>query len=370
MNFFLYGTLKDAELLSIVAGTDDLAPVEATLSDHAVECEKDGILPVLTRRAGGTARGLFLEDVSADVAAKLDAYEAPFGYTRRSVEVSLGTKKIAAEVYDPPAGTLSQGTWALEDWAAADRDVTILTAQEFAHFAPDTPHSEIARQWGMMRGRSAAKVRARKLAAPHTLRTHPRPARFTREISRAGGFFRFAQKAVEYETFQGRSSGELQREVFLGPDATIVLPYDPKSDCVLLVEQVRMGPIAHGNPNPWCLEPIAGMVDGNETPEEAAHREGWEEAGLTFDKLIPMFSSYASSGNCSDYFYFYLGLTQLPEPHSYSGGLEEEAEDLKLHVVSFDQAFALIETGEINVGPTISSLLWLDRKRAELRASA
>ncbi len=370
MNFFLYGTLKDSGLLSIVTGASTFETQHATLVDHFVECEKDGILPVLVRSEGKVANGILLIDVSDEVASRLDAYEAPFGYVRRSVEVAAGGAMVAAEVYDPPVTLASEGEWSLEEWAAADREVTLLTAEEFAHFAPNTPHSEIARQWGMMRGRSAANVRARMLPAPHTIRGEPRRAAFTGEISRSGGFFRFAQKVVEYETFQGHTSGDLPREVFLGSDAALVLPYDPKTDRVLLVEQVRMGPLAHGNPNPWSLEPIAGMVDGGETPEDAAHREGHEEAGLSFQKLIPMFSQYASPGNATDYFYCFLGVTDLAEPHSYAGGLEEEAEDLRLHIVPFDQAFGLIETGELNVGPAIAMLLWLDRKRPELRASA
>ena len=370
MNFFLYGTLKDRELLAIVSGEAGLEPLDATLSDHAVESEKDGILPVLVRCDGAIAHGLLLCDVTDAVAARLDAYEAPFGYVRRSVQVRAGDRMIDADVYDAPVGCQSHGVWSLEEWAAKDRDITLLTAQEFALFPPDMPHDEIARQWGMMRGRASATLRAASLLTTHRLRSAPRRARFVREVSRAGGFFRFAQKVVEYETFAGKSSGELPREVFIGPDAALVLAYDPKSDNVLLVEQVRMGPLAHGNPNPWCLEPIAGMVDGGETPEQAAHREGMEEAGLRFSALIPMFSQYASPGNATDYFYCFLGITDLPEVHSYSGGLEEEAEDLKLHIVPFDQALGLIDTGEINVGPAIAMLLWLDRKRPELRASA
>lgn len=61
----------------------------------------------------------------------------------------------------------------------------------------------------------------------------------------------------------------------------IVLPYDPIHDRVLLVEKFRAGPFARQGENPWCLEPIAELMDQGETPEEAGLREAHEEAGLT-----------------------------------------------------------------------------------------
>ena len=46
-----------------------------------------------------------------------------------------------------------------------------------------------------------------------------------------------------------------------------------------------------------------------------------------------------------------------------TGGLEDEHEDLRLHVPPFQKAFDLIASGELTAGPIMLMLLWLDRWR-------
>jgi len=49
------------------------------------------------------------------------------------------------------------------------------------------------------------------------------------------------------------------------------LLFDPQHDKIVLVEQFRIAPAAAGK-NPWLMEIVLGMVDSNETPEQAAAR--------------------------------------------------------------------------------------------------
>jgi ADP-ribose pyrophosphatase len=53
----------------------------------------------------------------------------------------------------------------------------------------------------------------------------------------------------------------------------------PQRDEVVLIEQFRVG--AWAGVNPWLIELVAGLIDKDEEPEEVAHREAEEEAGLT-----------------------------------------------------------------------------------------
>ena len=71
----------------------------------------------------------------------------------------------------------------------------------------------------------------------------------------------------------GGHGDEVSRTAFVSGDAITVLPYDPVSDRVLLVEQFRAGPYARGDSQPWLLEALAGRIDGGESPEEAVLRE-------------------------------------------------------------------------------------------------
>ena len=224
----------------------------------------------------------------------------------------------------------------------------------------------------MIAVRAAARLRAKASETPATVRYQPNAGDVTYNVHQpaAGEFFRFHSLDVTHRTFQGDVTPPLEREVALTCDAAIVLPYDPTTDCVLLVEQLRIGPLMRGDPNPWVLEPVAGIVDGDETPENAALRETEEEAGLTDMTLELMFRCYSTPGAATDFHNCYLALGRLPEPTSYVGGLVAENEDLRIHVIPFSQAFALIETGEANVGPLISMLLWLSHHRARIRGAA
>ena len=71
------------------------------------------------------------------------------------------------------------------------------------------------------------------------------------------GFFSVEEYDLSYEKFDGSHSEIVTRGALVSSDAVIVLPYDPVSDRVLLVEQFRTGPYVNGDTNPWVLEPIA-----------------------------------------------------------------------------------------------------------------
>ena len=51
-----------------------------------------------------------------------------------------------------------------------------------------------------------------------------------------------------------------------------MLPYDPATGDVLLVEQFRAGPLLRGAPDAWTLEPVAGIIDPGEDAI-AAHQQ-------------------------------------------------------------------------------------------------
>jgi nudix-type nucleoside diphosphatase (YffH/AdpP family) len=150
-------------------------------------------------------------------------------------------------------------------------------------------------------------------------------------------------------------------------DAVTVLPYDPKRDLVLVVEQIRAGPFARGDRQSWQIEAIAGRVDPFETPEQAARREAVEEAGLTLTEVIPVAQYYPSPGAKTEFLYSYVALTHLPDGCAGVFGLAEEAEDIRGHLISFDRLMALVASGEIANAPLILTALWLQRERARLR---
>ena len=99
------------------------------------------------------------------------------------------------------------------------------------------------------------------------------------------GFFSVEEHSLSYRKFNKDQSAVVTRSALISSDAVIVLPYDPLNDRVLLIEQFRTGPYVKGDEAPWVLEPIAGLIDADETPENAGIREAQEDEFIEFVNL-------------------------------------------------------------------------------------
>jgi nudix-type nucleoside diphosphatase (YffH/AdpP family) len=261
--------------------------------------------------------------------------------------------------------------WSLEAWVQAHGDLTCLAAEDIMRQYGKTPVEQIRALRQPLMARAWSRMLARQ-SDPSTLRRDDDPSHVTIEDRGTGhdGFFRLKEFNVSFQRFDGGVSGPMHREIFIGYDAALVLPYDPVTDRVLLVEQLRMGVLGRGDPRPWVLEPVAGMVDAGEDPETCARREAVEEAGITLRQMERIGGVYASPGYATDYFHCFLGLCDLPKEGRWLGGLETENEDIRSHVISFEEADHLLATGEMNVAPLAMMVHWLARHRDRLRASA
>ncbi|MDG1118075.1 MAG: NUDIX domain-containing protein [Flavimaricola sp.] len=371
MALFLYGTLRHRPLFDRVAGSGtDARCLPATLADHAVDRVQYGTLPMLVSRLGSVAMGEVWFDLTERQRARLDLYEVAFGYTVIEVALRLGDgRDVVADAYAPPPWHVPSGEpWSLPEWEPIGAEAACFAADEIDTHDPPLSGDQLFVQWRMMEHRAQASVRASRLDVPATRRRAGGPEDYVVRPAAplAGDFFKFAGLSIDHRRFDGAWATGLKREVLVGADAALVLPYDPVRDRVLLIEQFRNGPARRSDPNPWCLEPVAGIVDAGETPEDAAHREAAEEAGVTFSRLDKMFSVYASPGSSTDFFHCYLGLTDLPPEADFHGGLPEEGEDLRSHVMPLDAALDLVDTGEVNVAPLVAMLLWLARHRGRL----
>ncbi|MEN9012663.1 MAG: NUDIX domain-containing protein [Yoonia sp.] len=373
MKIFVYGTLQSHALRAAVAGGAPVDAVTATLAGYAVMPVAGNVVPLIRAQAGTVTQGEVLSGITPDQKARLDAYEGAFGYDLIDVTVTTDAGAVDAKMYLPPDDLQAgQGAWSLDHWMHHFETMAVCAATELFSHDPALTPAQIVAQWPMIEKRGWAKAAALESHAPAKLRYMPKDGdvKILTSGAPSGGFFKLQAVEVQHRQFDGKYSAALQREVFMGVDAVMVLPYDPKRDRVLLVEQIRMGPALRRDANPWTLEPIAGMVDATETPEQSARRESIEEAGLTDLDLVHLTSYYPSPGASADYFYTYLGLCELPDGHPEFGGLDNEAEDLRLHVISFDQAMDLVASQEINAGPLIMMLSQLSMQRNALRKGA
>lgn len=132
---------------------------------------------------------------------------------------------------------------------------------------------------------------------------------------------------LSFPKFDGTQSKVVTRGALVSSDAASVMPYDPVRDSVFLVEQFRAGPHVRGDGQPWCFEPIVGLIDESETPENAATREAKEEVGLDIRHLEMISQNYPSPGLSTEFFYLYIGLVGLPEVSNVIAGLASESEN-------------------------------------------
>ena len=180
------------------------------------------------------------------------------------------------------------------------------------------------------------------------------------------GFFNLSQYRLRHTLFGGGWSDPLIRELFHRGRCVAVIPYDPVTDQVLLIEQFRIGAVGD-KPVPWLVEIVAGAVESGEAPEEVARREAMEEAGCVLDELIVIGEFYTTPGGCSEKVSVFCGLVQR-ELREGIFGLVEEDEDIRVLVVALDEALAWLQSGIIDSAIPALALQWLALNRERLQA--
>ncbi|MDF1728483.1 MAG: NUDIX domain-containing protein [Sulfitobacter sp.] len=363
---FFYGTLRHRRLLEIVLGraSGDVRLSEDVLPDHAVHSVAEGPFPMIEAAEGFEAPGLRVEGLTDADIARLDFYEGGFDYDLLKKLLSSGH---SAEVYVPRAGLWTPGgVWSLAEWEAHWGPLSCAAAEEVMGYFGKRSRTDVGRIFGRIRSRAQARVNA--ATSRHGAGTRQG------EVVRHGQervyshFYALDEIRLQFERFDGSLSEPVERAIFVGSDAAILLPYDPRRDRVLLIEQFRVAPLVRGDAKAWMLEPIAGNVDPGESPQECAHREAKEEAGLTLDALETIAEVYASPGNATEFFYIYLGLADLPDEITGTHGLESEHEDIRSHLIAFDDLMALNDTFAFGNAPLVLAINWLARNRDRLRS--
>ncbi len=188
------------------------------------------------------------------------------------------------------------------------------------------------------------------------------------------GFFSLQQYALQHALFQGGNSKVIMRECLERGHAVGVLAYDPWLDNIVLLEQFRIGAyvniasenITADTDTPWLYEIIAGIVEAGESHEDVAHREAIEEAGCTLLHLKFIADFYSSPGGSSETTKLFCACVNSKDVDGIYG-LEEEGEDIRVKVISFEKAVQWLKEGRLNNASTIISMQWLMLNRDEMK---
>lgn len=175
------------------------------------------------------------------------------------------------------------------------------------------------------------------------------------------GFIRVEKVSLRHRLFnQTTYIAPIQRELIQRKQAAGVLIYNDQQQKFALIEQFRIGAIDDAE-SPWQLEIIAGVLDGDESPESCIRRESLEESGCELNTLQHLFSFYPSAGACAELFHLYSAEAELPEQGGVFG-MPDEGENIQLHILAYADIPTLLTNGRLKNAPVIMALQWLQQQ--------
>ena len=182
-----------------------------------------------------------------------------------------------------------------------------------------------------------------------------------RELS--DGFWRVTQTDFTLRDLAG--DVRMTRETLHVGQVAVVLPYDPVRDAVVLLRQFRL-PAHQVSGLGDLVETAAGIVDGGETPQDAARRELQEETGLTGSTFVALLESLPAAGTLAEHVFYYIAHVDagaMPE----RAGLDSESEVIRPFLVPAEAAIEAAFSGAFRNAHALIVLMAFSRHRARLR---
>ena len=170
------------------------------------------------------------------------------------------------------------------------------------------------------------------------------------------GFFEMNEVILKYKKYNGKWSQDIRRELFGGAQVAAVLPYDPIKKEIVMIQQFRPGTVSKNFDN-YLFEIVAGIIDKEEKPEQAAKRECLEETGCKIKKLEPIQGYFPAPGSSESFYHLFLGEVEAFEGERIMG-LKIENEDIRVRSFKIDQIKEKMQKGEILNGLTLIALQW------------
>jgi GDP-mannose pyrophosphatase NudK len=142
------------------------------------------------------------------------------------------------------------------------------------------------------------------------------------------------------------------REVYDRGNGAAILLYNTSQKTVILTRQFRLPTFLNGNKSGMMIEVCAGLLD-EDNPEECVIRETEEETGYRIKKAEKVTQTYMSPGAVTEILYLFTGEYDESMKVSEGGGLASEQENIEVLEYTFEEAYAMIESGEIVDAKTI-----------------
>ncbi|SHG35235.1 nudix-type nucleoside diphosphatase, YffH/AdpP family [Flavobacterium fluvii] len=145
------------------------------------------------------------------------------------------------------------------------------------------------------------------------------------------------------------------REVYDRGNGAAILLYNSTQKTVILTRQFRLPSYLNGNKTGMMIEVCAGLLD-KDNPEQCIIRETEEETGYRISTVQKVFETFMSPGAVTEILYLFVGEYDESMKVHEGGGLDAEQEHIEVIELSFDNAYAMIATGEIKDAKTVMLL--------------
>ncbi|WP_208861489.1 NUDIX domain-containing protein [Flavobacterium tructae] len=155
----------------------------------------------------------------------------------------------------------------------------------------------------------------------------------------------------DYEMKDGKIESHI-REVYDRGNGAAILLYNTSKKTVILTRQFRLPTYLNGNKSGMMIEVCAGLLD-QDHPEQAIIRETEEETGYRLQKVEKVIETYMSPGSVTEILYLFVGEYDETMKVNDGGGLDAEQENIEVLEYTFDEAYVMIESGEITDAKTI-----------------
>ena len=173
-----------------------------------------------------------------------------------------------------------------------------------------------------------------------------------------------------HRRFDGAMSAPRTWEVWRRGHAVGVLPYDPLTDRLVMIEQFRYPAVLAGV-DPIMLEIPGGFMDQGETEQQTAAREMQEEMGLAVDRLHRVGRFLLSAGGSDETVTIFAGRIAAPQADADGiagyAGLETEHEDIRTRVLPAADVIENVLAGRYANAITAIALMWFAARRDSLR---
>lgn len=155
----------------------------------------------------------------------------------------------------------------------------------------------------------------------------------------------------DYQKKDGKIESHI-REVYDRGNGAAILLYNSAKKTIILTRQFRLPTYLNGNKTGMMIEVCAGLLD-KDNPEQAIIRETEEETGYRLKKVEKVIETYMSPGSVTEILYLFVGEYDETMKVNDGGGLDAEQENIEVLEYTFDEAYAMIESGEITDAKTI-----------------